>query len=277
MSAQERARTGLPAHVVHERHPLRHEWKQHSGDMREGRWSHTEAIGAKPASRNCHAAAATATMLVEATPCACESPCTARQGGGQQEGGGACAQLSMGCKGAQVRYGRARTLSTMMRKRKSPKATLIMPPEPSRVVTGPAARRSRRWSRGEPAAHKSTQRDKHGQQARALSRELGASMAVPGDVRVHTRVCIAQEERCTGSHGIRLALARRDGSARARTQMCTRRAKQRAGHQAMTASRGRRCARSSLMRPTTHRVKVEETSDIGSPCGERPEAKGRHP
>ena len=94
MSAQERARTGLPAHVVHERHPLRHEWKQHSGDMREGRWSHTEAIGAKPASRNCHAAAATATMLVEATPCACESPCTARQGG-KQEGGGACAQLSM--------------------------------------------------------------------------------------------------------------------------------------------------------------------------------------
>jgi len=33
----------------------------------------------------------------------------------------------------------------------------------------------------------------------------------------------------------------------------------------MTASRGRRCARSALMRPTTHRVKVEETSDIGSP------------
>ena len=65
--------------------------------------------------------------------------------------------------------------------------------------------------------------------------------------------------------GIRLALARRDGSARARTQMCTRQAKQRAGHQAMTASRGRRCARSALMRPTTHRVKVEETSDIGSP------------
>ena len=80
-----------------------------------------------------------------------------------------------------------------------------------------------------------------------------------------TLVCITQEERCTGSHGIRLALARRDGSARARTQMCTRQAKQRAGHQAMTASRGRRCARSALMRPTTHRVKVEETSDIGSP------------
>ena len=80
-----------------------------------------------------------------------------------------------------------------------------------------------------------------------------------------TLVCITLEERCTGSHGIRLALARRDGSARARTQMCTRQAKQRAGHQAMTASRGRRCARSALMRPTTHRVKVEETSDIGSP------------
>ena len=76
-----------------------------------------------------------------------------------------------------------------MPRRKSPKATLIMPPEPSRVVTGPAARRgSRRWSRGEPAASKSTQRDKHGQQARALSRVLGASMAVPGDVRVHTSV-----------------------------------------------------------------------------------------
>ena len=207
-----------------------------------------------------------------------ESMHSSSGGGAARETGGACTQLSMGCKGAQVRYGRARTLSTMMRKRKSPKATLIMPPEPSRVVTGPAARSgSRRWSRGKPAARKSTQRDKHGQQARALSRELGASMAVPGDVRVHTRVCIAQEERCTGSHGIRLALARRDGSARARTQMCTRRAKQRAGHQAMTASRGRRCARSSLMRPTTHRVKVEETSEIGSPCGERPEAKGRHP
>ena len=80
-----------------------------------------------------------------------------------------------------------------------------------------------------------------------------------------TLVCITLEERCTGSHGIRLALARRDGSARARTQMCTRQAKQRAGHQVMTASRGRRCARSALMRPTTHRVKVEETSDIGSP------------
>ena len=85
MSAQERTRTGLQAHVVHERHPLRHEWKQHSGDTREGRWRHTEAIGAKPASRSCHAAAATAATLVEATPCACESPCTARQGGGQQE------------------------------------------------------------------------------------------------------------------------------------------------------------------------------------------------
>ena len=111
------------------------------------------------------------------------------RGGAARETGGACAQLSMGCKGAQVRYGRARTLSTMMPRRKSPKATLIMPPEPSRVVTGPAARRgSRRWSRGEPAASKSTQRDKHGQQARALSRVLGASMAVPGDVRVHTSV-----------------------------------------------------------------------------------------
>ena len=111
------------------------------------------------------------------------------RGGAARETGGACAQLSMGCKGAQVRYGRARTLSTMMPRRKGPKATLIMPPEPSRVVTGPAARRgSRRWSRGEPAASKSTQRDKHGQQARALSRVLGASMAVPGDVRVHTSV-----------------------------------------------------------------------------------------
>ncbi len=84
MSAQERTRTGLQAHVVHERHPLRHEWKQHSGDTREGRWRHTEAIGAKPASRSCHAAAATAATLVEATPCACESPCTARQGGGSK-------------------------------------------------------------------------------------------------------------------------------------------------------------------------------------------------
>ena len=117
-----------------------------------------------------------------------ESMHSSSGGGAARETGGACAQLSMGCKGAQVRYGRARTLSTMMPKRKSPKATLIMPPEPSRVVTGPAARRSRRWSRGEPAAHKSTQRDKHGQKARALSRVLGASMAVPGDVRVHTSV-----------------------------------------------------------------------------------------
>ena len=44
---------------------------------------------------------------------------------------------------------------------------------------------SRRWSRGEAAARKSTQRDKHGQQARALSRVLGASMVAPGGARVH--------------------------------------------------------------------------------------------
>ena len=192
MSAQERTRTGLQAHVVHERHPLRHEWKQHSGDTRlreredgvtqkRSELNPPHAVVMRRQQRQRH--------WWRRRPAHARVHAQLVRGGAARETGGACAQLSMGCKGAQVRYGRARTLSTMMPRRKSPKATLIMPPEPSRVVTGPAARRgSRRWSRGEPAASKSTQRDKHGQQARALSRVLGASMAVPGDVRVHTSV-----------------------------------------------------------------------------------------
>ena len=79
-------------------------------------------------------------------------------------------------KGAQVRYGRARTLSTRMPKRKSPKATLIMPPEPSRVATGPAASPLVGGAEESLRRARALQRGKHGQQARALSRVLGASM-----------------------------------------------------------------------------------------------------